>query len=218
MCGNYDYFQRSSKYFTIIREPIQRNITLYNYLRSNNLYKQIENEDMNLETFTKSGLALAADNDITRLIGGYDLDKVPQGRITMEIARKAKAIGLEKFCFVGLTEQFDLSLLSLSKILNWKNSPYYSKINVTQHKYYESSTIKSRELDFLKSYLAPDIYLYNEMVKHFNTQIELLFQGEKDKVLVQFHQENLIYSPKNKLLHDLQKFLRIAKFNLENIL
>ena len=64
----------------------------------------------------------------TRMIAGQKTSDL--NRSTLEIAKK----NLEKeFCFVGLTEEFDASLILVSDMLGW-NVPFYIKRNVTSEK------------------------------------------------------------------------------------
>ena len=122
--GVHEYLKGESRYFAMLREPISRMLSLFNFLRQIDLYPEINAENMDLIAFAKSGLAFAADNGMVRFIAGVSLEDCPYGNLDESHLDKALSNIQNHFCFVGLSEQFDLSLLVLHKQLNWSRKPF----------------------------------------------------------------------------------------------
>lgn len=133
--GSHDYLRNDAVYFTMLREPISRLCSLYNFLIEINLYQEINKNDMSFGDFLESGLAMAADNGMTRMLTNNDFDKIPNGKININLAEEAINNIKEKFIAVGLTEEFDASLKLFKEKLNWTIIPKYSFDNRTAQKY-----------------------------------------------------------------------------------
>jgi hypothetical protein len=127
-------------YMTILREPVARVISHYQYSvqRGNNKksFEETLRASENLENL-----------QVKLIAGGRDLDK-------------AKRF-LERCAFVGLTEKFDLSLRVLEKL-----SPYPLKLNYQRRLVAESNTLKDelkrdeRMLELARECNKLDIALY----------------------------------------------------------
>ncbi len=109
------------EYITFLREPVQRVISHYRMLcRKNilpsNLVIDPAKKEWNLGAYPPFFRDL--DNLQTRLLSGSSLN-LPFGACTEEHLNQAKA-NLDQFKFVGLTEQFDLSLMLLKRLCGWR--------------------------------------------------------------------------------------------------
>jgi hypothetical protein len=127
-------------YMTILREPVARVISHYQYSvqRGNNgkTFEETLRASENLENL-----------QVKLMAGGRDLGK-------------AKRF-LERCAFVGLTEKFDLSLRVLERL-----SPFKLKLNYKRRVVAETNTVKdalkrdARMLDLAREYNKLDLELY----------------------------------------------------------
>jgi hypothetical protein len=141
--GLHEYLSVPSTYITMLRDPVDRVVSHYYFVRRSpgvGHHREVESGRMTLDDFVRERAAIRANNDQTRLISG--VEKVNRklwsgGQGTNEeagdvdILEIAKANIRDHFTLVGLAENFDESLLLLRKRLGWRNV-YYVKQNVTK--------------------------------------------------------------------------------------
>ncbi|MGB7521950.1 MAG: sulfotransferase family 2 domain-containing protein, partial [Spirulinaceae cyanobacterium] len=115
-----DLLQKCS-YITMLREPTERLISLYYYIRSSvehRLHQQIVSKQMTLEEFVSSGILETTDNCQTRLISGQM--EVEFGCASQEMLAMAKD-NLQKMAVVGILENLDETLVLIKKNLGWQD-------------------------------------------------------------------------------------------------
>lgn len=123
--GSHMFLRKGAVYFTMLREPLSRLCSLYNYLLEIDLYKSINEENMSFKTFLESGIAMAADNGMTRMLTNNDFDSVSNGGVPESLALEAIKNLDNHFEAVGLTEQYERSLelfkkkIKLERITNF---------------------------------------------------------------------------------------------------
>ena len=123
--GLHEFLPQSAAYFTFLREPIERVISYYFFIQRTpqHPHHQAANE-LNLYDFANQQIdPLMANGQTRQLAGGY-----PQydfGTQTDALLTKAKHHLQKHFVVVGLTEQFDESLLLLQNQFNWKRVWYH---------------------------------------------------------------------------------------------
>lgn len=122
--GFHEQFASLCRYLCFVRHPVERMISTYYYTLNhpeNYFHKAVSS--LTLEEFIHSEKLLELDNYQTRLIAGQPIGKA-DGK-TLETALKNIE---EHFVCVGLTDQFDASLMMIAKLLNFENI-YYSRWN-----------------------------------------------------------------------------------------
>ncbi len=124
--GIHNYFNSPFTYITMLREPTQRIISEYYFIRSIPWHEQHEEViKMSLDDYQKQTSKM---NLQTRLISG-SLDH-PLTNIHLEQAKN----NIEKyFSIVGITEMFNESLYLMKKRFGW-NRTSYRKLNITKNK------------------------------------------------------------------------------------
>ncbi len=127
-------FPDATNYFTMLREPVKRVISQYNYLYSNTQHafnKTMVEKNYSLYDMLSQGYVKHFDNCLVRFLSG----SVFKDFGTIDEADYQKALqNFDKyFTHFGLNEHFDESILMLSYELNWK-FPYYAHINTTKTK------------------------------------------------------------------------------------
>lgn len=120
-------------YITFLRDPVARLISLYNYSANTpgaHYYKVAK--DMSCEEFLFESKLLEMDNGMTRFIAGDSddlfINRTQYGQCGRDMLDQALSNLHKHFSFVGIQEDFDRSVLLLSKILKWRN-PHYISLN-----------------------------------------------------------------------------------------
>lgn len=106
--GIHELVERPSTYITLLRNPLDRVVSLYYYAKLR--------ESMSLEEFASSPPFKEVDNDQTRRIAGVD---PPIGECTTKDLRAAQENLRRHFSVVGVTERFDETLVLLKRRLGW---------------------------------------------------------------------------------------------------
>ncbi|MGB5967759.1 MAG: sulfotransferase family 2 domain-containing protein [Spirulinaceae cyanobacterium] len=153
-----DLLQKCS-YITMLREPTERLISLYYYIRSSvehRLHQQIVSKQMTLEEFVSSGILETTDNCQTRLISGQM--EVEFGCASQEMLAMAKD-NLQKMAVVGILENFDETLVLIKKNLGWQDI-FYTKKNITRSRLSQQE-IPQSTLKVIEEYSQLDRELYN---------------------------------------------------------
>ena len=127
--GIHQFLPRRAVYFAMLREPVERVLSLYYYalLRPDHrLHQQLHDGSIGIQEIVATDIEM--DNCQVRQLCGWGLG-VPQGSCTREMLDVAKR-NLDSFAAVGISERFDESLLLIQRALGWK-TPCYTKRNVT---------------------------------------------------------------------------------------
>ena len=112
--GLHRLVPRPSFYVTLLRDPVERVVSLYHHL----LREEAELLDgVSLHEFVTELRLREVDNDQTRRIAGVE---PPFGAVDEAVLELAKRNLAERFAFVGVTERFDESLLALKRRLGWE--------------------------------------------------------------------------------------------------
>lgn len=171
-CGIHEVFEYSgeSRYFSFVREPIKRVNSQYNFsLSSKSRNEQMKNLILENEITLYDWLDrdYVMHNVQTFFFSGVERETFksnPQNPKFLEMAIE----NIKKhFFFIGLTEDFDRSLIPIRHLLNWKIIPYYAKLNVVR----EKKKLDQKTIDKIKEKNSLDIELYNFCKKRYQEQI-----------------------------------------------
>ena len=106
--GLHEHVGRPFTYVTLLRDPVERVVSLYHYLKLD--------ERMSLEEFAAQPPFREADNDQVRRVAGADPEIGGCTRAMLEAARENLR---RHFAVVGVTERFDETLVLLNRRLGW---------------------------------------------------------------------------------------------------
>jgi hypothetical protein len=119
--GIHQFVGKPTTYVTLVREPVDRVVSLYYHLRAAANGGAGNVADMTLDEFITSLELRETDNDQTRRIAGLE---PPFGRCTEKTLARAKGNLVRNFSVVGVTHRFDETLVLLKRLLNWGDLYY----------------------------------------------------------------------------------------------
>ncbi len=158
--GLHEYLPMPSTYITILREPIDRVISTYYYIRreKNHKHYELANQAKDLKDYLFKDQGKQLNNGQTRLLAGMDSLEVEFGNCSNEMLEAAKNNLRKYFSVLGTTAKFDETLILLKQKLGW-NLPLYAKKNVT-NKRPKKEQITQDTLDAIVDLNQLDIELY----------------------------------------------------------
>lgn len=156
--GVHTYLPRPVSYFTILRDPVERVISHYYYvLHEPQHYLFPLAQKVSLREYVIACGSAEPNNNQTRLLAGRDL--LPDdGSCMPEMLPVAQENLRKHFRLIGLTEDFDRSLILMKKAFGWRN-PYYNRQNVSRDRPLKTE-LSAETLETIRSYNELDLQLY----------------------------------------------------------
>ncbi|MGE7760009.1 sulfotransferase family 2 domain-containing protein [Peribacillus sp. NPDC097895] len=164
--GIHQEFSRPFNYFTMLRDPVDRVISSYYFLRDYPGYEMVK--DMTLEEFVVKGPE--APNLQTLMVCGSQ--EIPD----IEIAKE----NLKTFSVVGVTELFNETLFCLKKEYAWGDI-HYTRKNITKNRLAKDE-VPSDLINLIKKYNALDIELYDLAKQLLNDKLQSLTEDEQNQL------------------------------------
>lgn len=192
--GLHAYIPGPSAYFTVLREPVERVISFFYWVRRtphHYLYDFVTSEDVGLREYLQSRANIMLDNAQVRMLSGvwYDLGFGDCITDTLETAKRHLR---DRFTVVGLTERFDETLILLKSAFGWRN-PYYARQNVTAQRPTRNE-LPPGTLDAILQTHQLDIQLYQYATELFADQIHQQGPAFAEE-LKRFQSANRLLSP-----------------------
>ncbi len=177
------------EYITFLRDPVQRAVSHYKMLCRNKIIPSDHlidsaQTDWNLAKYPELGYSF--DNCQTRTLAGVGTD-LPFGACSGKHLQMAMENLDRHFKFVGLTEQFDLSLMLLGRVCGWKWH-FYVPDNVSAN---GSFSISPDLVEAIRRLNRFDFELYRHAQERFQRQADHYGWGLKA--------EHHLYSLGNRL-------------------
>lgn len=180
--GLHRFIPHRTQYFTLLRDPIERVISFYYFIRRNEqhyLFDFVETENRSLKEFMESQVTPMVNDAQVRMISGVWLD-TPFGECTPGLLESAKVNLRDNFAVVGLTERFDETLLLLKRQFGWTNV-FYRRQNVTKSRPTKNdlppdilrSIVDANKLDIQLYEYAQELFEQRLKQQSFAFQIEL---------------------------------------------
>ncbi|WP_353930083.1 sulfotransferase family 2 domain-containing protein [Okeanomitos corallinicola TIOX110] len=171
--GYHKYFDRPFTYLTILRHPVERVISDYFHIINvphHWLHKEVGLNNMTLEDFVTSGISKLTENAQVRFLSGKNFE-TDFGKCSEKMLEIAKNNLQSYFSVVGITEEFDPTLLLLKKNLGWKmTSCLYTKQRVG-HQSRKSYRPSEDTYKLIESHNSLDMNLYDEVKSNFTQTI-----------------------------------------------
>lgn len=200
----------SVKYISIIRNPIDRVISHYYYVKSHPthyLYQAIQNNQMSLKDYVESGLTNEINNGQVRMFAGaggfhkkfFSQINIPYGKCNKELLDIAIENINNHFIFIGIQEEFIKSLILIKETLNWKKGLNIQVVNKTKEKP-KRENIDKNTLSIIEKYNKLDLTLY---------------ENSKNKLLEALHKRKL-YIKKELLIIKLTNLKNQALYFMQS--
>ena len=176
--GHYSYkiveeFPEEIEIFTVIREPIQRILSLYEYAKrtkNHYLYKIINDNNYTIEDCINNKVSIEFDNNMVRLFAGIDhhFDEIGDnsriikyGNVNKKLLDRALVNIQSKFIHIGFQDELDKTLDFITNFYQ-KEIPSFKSKNINTNSHYESR-YSIETIEFLKEQNSYDLILYDKL-------------------------------------------------------
>ncbi len=192
--GVHEILPQPATYFTFLRQPHDLVISYFYYLRSavSHPYSHLA-KSMSLPEFIENRLDLNMSNMQTRMLAGRP-SYGDYYECTPDDLETAKENLRQSFTVVGLTEQFDETLLLLQRAFGWQNL-YYARMNVTR---------KKPSADHLPSDVMQAISQANQLDEALYQFAATLFASQVAQQGPDFSKQVLAFQRRNQWLYPLR--------------
>ena len=188
--GVHEVLPRPTRYLTLLRDPVERAISHYYFIRRtprHPLHGEVKSRRMTLQDYIESPISSQLVNGQTRLIAGEAADRVRDAE-DPELLAAAKQNIIGHFGLVGLSERFDESLLLAKEIFGWVRPVYYVRQNVTSRRPL-AEEIPGNALNLIRARNRLDTELYQFGKGLLEAEIERR-GGEFQRQLCTFRRDN----------------------------
>ena len=169
--GLHNYLASPFTYITMLRNPIDRAISYYHFVKnlpSHEDYELIKTKNISLKEYCQMPRE-NMNNGQTRLLSG-----TREAEICLDDMLAVAKQNLQKhFLVVGVQERFDESLLLLQSKLGWKKPPFYYRRNTNRSKSYAQLGVSADTLATIEKYNQLDLQLYEYANQIFERELEL---------------------------------------------
>ncbi len=206
--GWHELFPNDCVYITFLRDPVKRIVSQFDYinrLNNHHIAERIKKDNISLSQFVEQGISLVTDNGMTRRLAGLS-DEVGFKEYDDSILDKAIDNIENHFCFVGLSEHFDESILLLKEKLQWNKSPIYLRKNVTKKKQ-KSKVPDESTIKVIKEHNQLDLKLYEYVRTKFLDDLDHI-DNQFVRRLEKFKKRNGAYQNIYSTLHPVYSFFK----------
>ncbi len=177
--GMHQYFPAEDyQYFTFIREPVDRVISQYYYLKrspKHKLYPYVNNPNYSLKRLIEEN-HFQNFNIQTHWLTGMPKSYFQEGHQNQETIDLALDNIKRDFAFVGLNDHFDEGLVILKRLFGW-STPFYAMKNVTKSRD-KQADFSQETIDLIKEKNQMDVRIYDYCRNNFFETLEY-HKGDK---------------------------------------
>lgn len=171
--GWHEPLDRDAVYFTVVRHPVARITSHYNYVlfgsnQNHYLHDEIVRKNMSIADYVTSGVSVELNNGQVRLFAGVeDIPQEPYGKSMISYGTNDPALldmamnhAERWFALIGIQECFDETLILLRDILGIRDITYRS-LNIGKADGRNYIVPSQKEIDTIVAYNKLDMALYN---------------------------------------------------------
>ncbi|MGK7890582.1 MAG: sulfotransferase family 2 domain-containing protein [Leptolyngbyaceae cyanobacterium] len=204
--GFHQHFTQLSRYITLLREPIDRVVSLYYFTHRNPNREVPDDQDYPTIKSYFETQRKALNNYQTREIAGAAAADFAFGECTEELLAIAKQ-NLEQFLMVGITERFDASVIVLRQLLNL-DTVLYVRANENSDRPLLDELDPS-DIDHIANYNQLDQKLY----AYANQLLDERIQEMGDK----FQAELYLFQQANRQFNEVRTRLMNTRQELDSV-
>jgi hypothetical protein len=160
----HEFIDRPVRYFTILRDPIERVVSLYKYIKvdfdKHPLHAKFRSGEMTFDQWIRQRPRMAS-NVQTKMVSGLATEYEPATPYMLPAAIRA----LHDMAAVGVQERFNSSVDAICQALGW--TPVYENRNrssLDNWTFIEAEGISRETIEIIREINDLDYQLYNEAV------------------------------------------------------
>jgi hypothetical protein len=185
--GIDDVLPAPASYMTFLRDPVDRVRSHYDFVRTQpEHYLHDAACSLKLSEYVRRCGAAEPNNDQTRLLSGARAATASPGMLPL-----AKS-SVDQLGAIGLTEEFDASLILLRRAFRWRR-PYYARRNVGRPEHPNADTLSPDVRAVILAHNALDAELYEYARDRFRRHLAEQ-AGDFQRELRRFRRLNAIYA------------------------
>jgi len=187
----YQFVDRPFVHITMLREPIGRILSYYDYLQTSPRHGKHEAaREMSLEEFVDCRDMVEVHNAQTNRLAGLLKRRVIRKRHDAPEALESARETLERrFSFFGITERYTEFLLTARRVLGW-NDIFYQRKNVSKRKT-KKAEVPQHIIDIIRERNNLDIELFEFATRLFDERCAEL--GIDESTVAAFNEQNRRY-------------------------
>lgn len=168
--GALSSLEDPSRYFTVLRDPVERVTSEYYFMKQLGYYHQrdINSEELSLKDYLHHPATQYLNNLQTRLISGVSYE---EGEMVDDDMYQLAANNLSRFLSVGITERMPETLALFHTLLGWSRTPHYTHSNVNNQRP-ATKKVDQETLEAIKLREKYDLQLYKEAMLLFQKQLD----------------------------------------------
>jgi len=135
--GLHILFDSPSRYLTLLRDPIERVISHYSYIRwqaGHPWHRRVVESGVSLEQWVRLGIGGGEDNLQIRYLTDYSGKVVAFRETTRQMLEEAKRVLSERIDFLGVTECYEESVRLFTRQLGWHEPLQIERLNASPNR------------------------------------------------------------------------------------
>lgn len=174
--GLHNYIPKRCHYITMLRDPVDRVISHYAYIKSTPdkprpvawRLNEIYDKKLTLADAVQNRFFSIFENAQTLSLSGLTKEEFQRDPDkALALAKQA----IDEYFAVGLTEEFGLSVCLFAKRLGWQSVPVLERSNQTADKKKFGGSIDANTIDVIQNFNRMDTQLYKHAKRRFEHDV-----------------------------------------------